>query len=77
MNGRMQTMNNQGETPLNVVDAVAGIAPGSALYAVRRARPEFVDGVEACRATVLWPKNDQGLPSTLRIAPILFCFAFQ
>lgn len=61
-------MNNQGEAPLNVVDAVAGIAPGSALHAIRRARPEFVDGVEACRATVLWPKNDQGLPSALRIA---------
>lgn len=53
---------------LNAVDTVAGIQPESALYTLRRQRPEFVDGVESCRGSVLTPANDQGIPAALRLA---------
>lgn len=62
----MQTKNSPPQH--NVVDAVLGIDADSALYQVRRERPEFVDGVESCRASVLWPNNDQGIPAGLRVA---------
>jgi uncharacterized protein YciW len=50
------------------IDRLSGIQPDSALYAIRRERPEFVDGAELCRHTVLAPENGLGLGHALRAA---------
>ena len=42
------------------IDMLAGVAPQSALFEIRRERPEAVDGVEHCRIAVLAPGNDLG-----------------
>lgn len=52
----------------DAIDKAAGLSPDDALYSVRRFRPEFVDGAEACRRSVLQPDNTQGLSAALRLA---------
>ncbi|CCV08421.1 conserved hypothetical protein [Mesorhizobium metallidurans STM 2683] len=50
------------------MDKAAGISPDDALFSTRRFRPEFVQGAEECRLSVLKPANDQGLAPNLRVA---------
>nr|WP_244987213.1 hypothetical protein [Winslowiella toletana] len=38
------------------------------MFSARRFRPEFVEGAELCRLSVLQPANDQGLTPVLRAA---------
>ena len=52
----------------DAIDRAAGLTPNAALYQTRRLRPEFVDGAEACRRSVLTPEDDQGLSAALRLA---------
>lgn len=52
----------------DVIDQAAGLVPEEALYQTRRLRPEFVEGAEACRLSVLTPEDEQGLPAVLRLA---------
>ncbi|WP_182057448.1 CMD domain-containing protein [Pantoea sp. ME81] len=52
----------------DAIDQAAGLTPEEALYQTRRLRPEFVEGAEACRVSVLAPEDDQGLPADLRLA---------
>ncbi|KAF6660571.1 hypothetical protein HFD91_11140 [Enterobacteriaceae bacterium EKM102V] len=53
---------------IDVIDQAAGLTPDEALYQTRRLRPEFVEGAEACRLSVLAPEDEQGLPADLRLA---------
>lgn len=52
----------------DAIDRAAGLAPGGELHALRRLRPEFVDGAEACRAAVLTPEEGLDLSEDLRQA---------
>lgn len=52
----------------DAIDRVAGLTPEDALYQTRRLRPEFVEGAEQCRQSVLTPEEDQGLSAELRLA---------
>lgn len=53
---------------IDAMDKAAGLSPDDALFAARRFRPEFVQGAEECRVSVLQPANDQGLARSLRAA---------
>ncbi|AZO28603.1 uncharacterized protein YciW [Mesorhizobium shonense] len=53
---------------IDAMDKAAGLSPEDALFATRRFRPEFVQGAEECRLSVLQPANDQGLAANLRVA---------
>lgn len=53
---------------IDAMDKAAGISEDDALFTARRFRPEFVQGAEACRLSVLQPANDQGLGRDLRLA---------
>ncbi|RWA84447.1 hypothetical protein [Mesorhizobium sp.] len=53
---------------IDAMDKAAGLLPEDALFATRRFRPEFVQGAEECRLSVLRPANDQGLAANLRVA---------
>jgi uncharacterized protein YciW len=53
---------------MDQIDRLSGLNPDSELYAVRRERPEFVEGVELCRETVLAPEHGFGLSHALRAA---------
>ncbi|MER8885986.1 hypothetical protein [Mesorhizobium sp. M0312] len=53
---------------IDAMDKAAGISPDDALFTARRFRPEFVQGAEECRLSVLQPANDQGLAPNLRVA---------
>jgi uncharacterized protein YciW len=50
------------------MDKAAGLSPDDAVYKARRFRPEFVQGAELCRLSVLTPKDGLGLDSALRVA---------
>jgi uncharacterized protein YciW len=52
----------------DAIDLALGLAPGDRLHALRRLRPEFVAGAQACRAAVLHPAGDNGLSTALRAA---------
>lgn len=52
----------------DAIDLALGAAPGGELYELRRLRPEFVGGAEACRAAVLHPADPLGLSPHLRAA---------
>ena len=52
----------------DAMDKAAGLSPDDALFRARRFRPEFVEGAELCRLSVLLPANDQGLTPALRAA---------
>ena len=53
---------------IDAMDKATGLSPEDALFATRRFRPEFVQGAEECRLSVLRPANDQGLAPNLRVA---------
>ncbi|OQM74630.1 CMD domain-containing protein [Manganibacter manganicus] len=53
---------------IDAMDKAAGLSPDDALFKARRFRPEFVNGAEECRLSVLRPANDQGLSADLRLA---------
>ncbi|MDE1190278.1 MAG: hypothetical protein PW844_28090 [Pantoea sp.] len=53
---------------IDAIDQSAGLTPEDELYRARRFRPEFVDGAEQCRQSVLAPQQDQGLAADLRVA---------
>jgi uncharacterized protein YciW len=53
---------------IDAMDKAAGLSPHDTLFATRRFRPEFVQGAEECRLSVLSPANDQGLAPGLRVA---------
>lgn len=53
---------------IDAIDKAAGLSPDDALFAARRFRPEFVQGAELCRLSVLHPENDRGLAQDLRLA---------
>ncbi|AZO22079.1 MULTISPECIES: CMD domain-containing protein [unclassified Mesorhizobium] len=53
---------------IDAMDKAAGLSPEDALFAARRFRPEFVQGAEECRLSVMRPANDQGLAPNLRVA---------
>ncbi len=53
---------------IDAMDKAAGLSPEDALFATRRFRPEFVQGAEECRLSVLRPANDQGLAPNFRVA---------
>lgn len=50
------------------IDVLAGLVPQSDLYMTRRNRPDFVGGMEECRAAVLSPDDDLGIGLDLRAA---------
>ncbi|MCM2474544.1 hypothetical protein HGO38_13765 [Rhizobium sp. CG5] len=52
----------------DAIDKAAGLAPGDAIFEARRFRPEFVQGAEQCRVSVLTPEHGLGLETALRIA---------
>ncbi|WOI58325.1 esterase [Palleronia sp. LCG004] len=52
----------------DAVDRAAGLTEGDATFALRADRPEYLEGAEACRASVLTPKDDLGLSPALRYA---------
>lgn len=53
---------------IDAIDKAAGLSPDDALYSARRFRPEFVEGAELCRLSVLQPHNDQQLTAAFRLA---------
>lgn len=53
---------------IDAVDQAAGLSPDDTLFSARRFRPEFVEGAELCRLSVLQPDNNQGLDADLRLA---------
>lgn len=53
---------------IDAIDKVAGLSADEELFRARRFRPEFVEGAELCRLSVLYPQNDQGLACELRLA---------
>lgn len=57
-----------GMSDLDQIDILSGLKEGSELYAIRRERPEFVEGTELCRETVLSPNHGFGLSHALRAA---------
>lgn len=56
---------------IDAIDKAAGLSPDDALYSARRFRPEFVDGAELCRLSVLQPANNQELSPIFRLAVAL------
>jgi uncharacterized protein YciW len=50
------------------MDRIAGLTPADDVYQTRRMRPEFVDGAEASRVSVLTPEDRLGLETDLRLA---------
>ncbi|WP_349295296.1 esterase (plasmid) [Thioclava sp. 'Guangxiensis'] len=52
----------------DALDLAAGLKPHDPVYRARRARPEFVEGAEICRASVLAPEHGLGLDGDLRHA---------
>lgn len=53
---------------IDTIDKAAGLSPDDALFKARRFRPEFVEGAELCRLSVLQPEDNQGLEPVLRLA---------
>jgi uncharacterized protein YciW len=53
---------------MDAVDKASGLEISSPLHALRRQRPEFVNGAEGCRRAVLEPRDDLGLSPALRAA---------
>lgn len=53
---------------IDAMDKAAGLTPEDAIFKARRFRPEFVEGAELCRLSVLTPKHGLGLASDLRLA---------
>jgi uncharacterized protein YciW len=53
---------------MDQIDVLSRLKPGSELYRIRRERPEYVEGTEACRRTVLSPNHGFDLSHALRAA---------
>jgi uncharacterized protein YciW len=53
---------------IDAMDKAAGLSPDDPVYKARRFRPEFVEGAEICRLSVLTPKDGLGLSAPLRLA---------
>lgn len=53
---------------MNQIDILAGLTPNSEMYKIRRERPEFVEGTELSRETVLAPKNGLSISHAVRAA---------
>lgn len=53
---------------IDAMDKAAGLSPDDAVFNARRFRPEFVQGAELCRLSVLTPADGLGLTAALRIA---------
>jgi uncharacterized protein YciW len=53
---------------MDALDKAAGLTPDDTIFQARRARPEFVEGAELCRLSVLTPQHGLGLAADLRIA---------
>jgi len=53
---------------MDQIDILSGLRPDSEVYRARRERPEFVDGAELCRETVLAPRHDFGIGHAMRAA---------
>lgn len=53
---------------IDAMDKAAGLTPDDAIFSARRFRPEFVQGAELCRLSVLTPEHGLGLSTGLRIA---------
>lgn len=53
---------------IDAMDKAAGLSPEDTVFGARRFRPEFVEGAELCRLSVLQPASDQGLAPGLRLA---------
>ncbi|WFR98814.1 CMD domain-containing protein [Rhizobium tumorigenes] len=53
---------------IDAMDKAAGLSPDDAIFNARRFRPEFVQGAELCRLSVLTPEHGLGLSTVLRIA---------
>jgi len=56
----------------DVIDALAGIEPGSALDAIRRRRPEARSQAQASYRALFAPENPGGITATERFAVALF-----
>lgn len=52
----------------DVIDSLLGLDAGAPLSRTRAARPQFVEGAQACREAVLAPQSDLGLGHDLRAA---------
>ncbi|HEY0212887.1 MAG TPA: peroxidase-related enzyme [Paenirhodobacter sp.] len=52
----------------DIIDRATGLSPGDALYDLRRQRPEFVAGAQACLTACLTPADAQDLSVPLRAA---------
>jgi len=53
---------------IDAMDKAAGLSPNDPLFNARRFRPEFVEGAELCRRSVLMPADGLGLAAALRVA---------
>lgn len=53
---------------IDAMDKAAGLSTDDAVFSARRFRPEFVNGAELCRLSVLQPASDQGFAPSLRLA---------
>lgn len=53
---------------MDALDKAAGLIPDDTIFKARRARPEFVEGAELCRLSVLSPQHGLGLAADMRIA---------
>lgn len=53
---------------MDQIDILSGIKPGSELYRIRRERPDYVEGTELCRQTVLEPSDGFGIGHAMRAA---------
>jgi uncharacterized protein YciW len=53
---------------IDAIDKAAGLSPDDAVFTARRFRPEFVQGAELCRLSVLTPAHGLGLATALRVA---------
>jgi len=52
----------------DAIDEAAGLTPDDAIFDLRAARPDYVEGAETCRTATLLPREDLGLPPELRTA---------
>ncbi|QWW71122.1 CMD domain-containing protein [Rhizobium sp. WYJ-E13] len=53
---------------MDQIDILSGIKPGSELYRIRRERPDYVEGTELCRQTVLAPSHGFDIGPAMRAA---------
>ena len=50
------------------LDRAAGLQASDTLFDLRRKRPEFLNGAEVCRPSVLAPKDEAGISAAIRAA---------